>query len=283
MTSSSQKSIVKCLKAVNRQLSRIKQCCNDQPIFKNIERCALLSILIAFIFFVYGYCIKDKYNIKDFQYINQAWQTGSDNGIYSLEYITKNVSTSNNIDLSNAILPRADISGANLEKTNLEGAHLRRANFSDANLSGANLTKANLEETILSGALFEKATLQNANLSWALLFETDLSGANLSGANLNHAHLDGVDLRGANLKGITNWKNNVEPNNSFNRCNIYGVKHAPEGFVEWCKHRGSVEIKTNEEWNKFKNRLNPAPDFLKKPDPKLFIDGDFEFENSSTH
>ncbi len=86
LTTSSQNFIVKYLKAANHKLSHIKQCCYDQPIFGIIQRCAHLSIIIAFILFLYGYCITDKYSIKDFQHINQAWQTGSYDRIFALEY-----------------------------------------------------------------------------------------------------------------------------------------------------------------------------------------------------
>jgi len=84
---------------------------------------------------------------------------------------------------------RANLSGANLYRTNLSGANLSRANLSRANLYGANLSGANLSWANLSGA-----DLSGADLSWANLSGADLSGANLSRANLYKANLSGTTL-----------------------------------------------------------------------------------------
>jgi hypothetical protein len=126
------------------------------------------------------------------------------------------------IDLSGAILVRANLSGADFYETNLSGAILREASLSRAdlfaaNLSGANLNTANLSgaklfETNLSGAVLSRranlfrAEFYDANLSGANLNTADLSGANLWDTNLSSANLWGANLSGANLSGA-NLKN----------------------------------------------------------------------------
>ncbi len=67
-----------------------------------------------------------------------------------------------------------------------------RADLSCANLSGANLSRADLSRADLSGANLSRAYLSGANLSRANLY-----GANLSGADLSRAYLSGADLSGA--------------------------------------------------------------------------------------
>ena len=68
-------------------------------------------------------------------------------------------------------------------------------------------------------------------------------------ANLKGAYLQGADLRAANLKraelqDIRNWREikNIE------YANIYGVTNSPEGFIEWAKEHGAVEVENYDEW-----------------------------------
>ena len=112
------------------------------------------------------------------------------------------------IDLSGAVLPRAnlghaDFSGADLEGTNFTGANLVMAFFVEANLSEAVLkdaalafsdfTDANLSKADLSGARLNKARFRGVDLSTASLHGADLRGADFSDArNLSWQHvLDG--------------------------------------------------------------------------------------------
>jgi uncharacterized protein YjbI with pentapeptide repeats len=130
------------------------------------------------------------------------------------------------LDLSGAILKRADLQGVHLEGANLVGAHLVGGNLSrahlakarlgeahlegsalveahlaGANLTGAHLEKANLRRAHLTGADFEAAHLQEAELQSADLEGANLTGAHLQGADLRRAHLEGADLVGAHLEG----------------------------------------------------------------------------------
>ena len=93
------------------------------------------------------------------------------------------------VNLQEAILFEADLSGADL----------RRANLRHADLRGADLTRANLEEASLNGAILTDACLYSANLSGALLMEANLHGVNLCAADLTGADLSGATLGRATL------------------------------------------------------------------------------------
>ena len=54
------------------------------------------------------------------------------------------------------------------------------------------------------------------------------------------------DLRNSNLTDIKGWRRIK----SIEFANIYGVKNAPKGFVEWAKGHGAVSIEDNEEWKR---------------------------------
>ena len=87
-------------------------------------------------------------------------------------------------DLSRAVLPRANLRGADLSRANLYGADLSGADLSRADLRWSDLCGANLRETNLSGA-----DLSRANLCWGALPQANLRGADLRGADLSRANL----------------------------------------------------------------------------------------------
>jgi len=90
----------------------------------------------------------------------------------------------NGADLSDAIIPRANLAGANLT-----GAHLPRAVLFGANLDGANLFGANLAGAYLSGAYLSGANLSRANLSGA-----KLAGAHGVNKYIKSMHIDGYSI-----------------------------------------------------------------------------------------
>jgi Pentapeptide repeats (8 copies) len=104
----------------------------------------------------------------------------------------------NVINLSEADLSGADISGANLTE-----AQLIRTNFSRANLNGVVLTKATLI----------RANLRDTTLIGATLWGADLRDADLSGADLENAALSGVNLNGATYTeeqlSKARWNDNI--------------------------------------------------------------------------
>jgi hypothetical protein len=89
--------------------------------------------------------------------------------------------------------------------------NLVQANLSEANLTGTNLIKAALQYASLSGA-----NLQNANLSGANLQNANLKGANLQNANLSGANLQGSNLSEANLQNANLSETNLQKANLFN-------------------------------------------------------------------
>lgn len=162
-------------------------------------------------------------------------------------------------DLTGANLEEADLTGptfveANLKSANLTQAVLRFADLAGASLRDANLTKADLEEANLTqavlshadltGADLMEANLTGADLGFADLTEAQLFEANLTGADLSYADLTEANLVGANLSNIVNWQDI----RSIRLANIYDVKNPPEGFREWMKIAGAVEIESPGEW-----------------------------------
>ena len=150
-------------------------------------------------------------------------------------------------DLSGAILFGADLISANLSGVNLSGADLSVADLSGAILFGADLISANLFDADLSGAYLSGASLFDAylsvaDLSGAILFDANLSGAdlsgaslfdaNLSGAILSGADLSGADLSGADLSGALNLKSSQFDENT---CGDSNTK-LPKGLtIEFCE------------------------------------------------
>jgi len=124
--------------------------------------------------------------------------------------------------------------GAFLQGIRLDKARLLRANFSVADvregrLLGADLTDADLRSTNFRGGSLSQAILQGANLE-----NSDLTGADLSGAELAGASLAGADLSHAELRDIR-WEHLARVKNT----NIFGVKDAPAGFVDWAMKHGA--------------------------------------------
>lgn len=93
----------------------------------------------------------------------------------------------NGADLSGALFPGAELSQAKLCR-----AVLIRANLSGANLSEADATNADFHEACLMQTNLDNACLQDADLRDADLTESRLVGANVMGANLQGAKMEGV-------------------------------------------------------------------------------------------
>lgn len=99
------------------------------------------------------------------------------------------------IDLSRAVLIRAQLSGAGLDEARLEGA-----NLDSANLEGARLREAHLE-----GASLKEANLGGADLRGAFLGKTTkLEGVQLYSRRLGSVSLGDVDWGNVNL-GVIDW------------------------------------------------------------------------------
>jgi len=136
------------------------------------------------------------------------------------------------VNLLRANLAEADLRNAEMPGANLENASLRSANFRDAKMRGASLRGSGLE-----GADFTGADLRDADLTEVKLTKADLVGADLTGASL-----EGADLVKADLEGVKWGKLR-----SVKGMNVYRVKRAPAGFVEWALGHGAVEMEVKEE------------------------------------
>jgi uncharacterized protein YjbI with pentapeptide repeats len=110
-----------------------------------------------------------------------------------------------------AILARADLTGANLIVANLNRAALGSANLTGAELGVADLHGADLSDTNLTGAELNYADLTSANLSGANLSGADLRGVDLAGADFEPTSLPEVRViaTGLNLELMT-YKDNPD-------------------------------------------------------------------------
>lgn len=187
------------------------------------------SVLIAVIF----YFSESSDRVKQRHY--QAWQVintsqgkgGSGGRIEALQ----------ELNADRVKLVGVDVSGAFLQGIQLDRARLTRSNFSaadvrDGKLVAADLANANLQSANFRGGNFSQAILSGANLDETDLTGTDFTGAELGGASFADADLSRADLRGIRWEHIANVKN----------ANIFGVKNAPQGFVEWALKHGAQNV-----------------------------------------
>ena len=113
------------------------------------------------------------------------------------------------MDLRTVRLAHTELSHANLEGADLSRHMNLEFPTRNQDLVRMNLFQANLRNAILSGINWEGIILYRANLEGADLFSTYLSGANLSsanlrGANLAYANLHDADLSFADMQGVQN-------------------------------------------------------------------------------
>jgi len=184
------------------------------------------SVLIAVIF----YFSESGDRVKQRHY--QAWQVmntsqgkgGSGGRIEALQ----------ELNADGVALVGVDVSGAFLQGIRLEKARLARANFNAADARDGNFQAADFTNADLRSANFRKSNLTQASFRGANLDESDLSGAELAGADLSDASFARADLSNADLRDVR-WEH-IE---DLEKANIYGVKNAPQGFVEWALQHGA--------------------------------------------
>lgn len=131
-------------------------------------------------------------------------------------------------NLSGAELRRSDLWGTILSSAHLGGADLQHANLAGSNLENAVLEQADLSESDLRGALMKDADLSRARLEGADVRGVNLIGADLQYASLRHANLErsslvGANLRGANLEGVNLTRCNLEGAN-LEGANLVGAR-----------------------------------------------------------
>jgi hypothetical protein len=202
-----------------------------------LEYCGTLSILVGVIFYFAG--TRDRREQKHYQ----AWQvintaqgkSGNGGRVDALQDLNSDGIPLVAVDLSgNAFLRNIDLPDADLHRADISGSDMRNAILRHADLSEATLIFTN----------FRGADLDNAKLNDSDLTNADLSDANLVGADLSGTILDKADLRNADLSGIANWKSIK----SIQMANILNCRNAPAGFREWAIASGAGEFATEDEW-----------------------------------
>ena len=202
-----------------------------------LEYLGSFSVLIAVIF----YFAEAPDRVKQRHY--QAWQVintaqgkgGSGGRIEALQELNADSISLTGVDLSNAFLQGVQLRKARLSRANLNAADARESTLDDSDLNFADLRSANFR-----GSHLRKVSLKEADLS-----DADLNGADLRDSDLDGAKLDGADLRSADLNRVS-WKGLKGAKGA----DVFGVKNAPPGFLDWALHNGAVQAETDDAWRK---------------------------------
>jgi Pentapeptide repeats (8 copies) len=201
-------------------------------VLEYVER---LGILVAIIFYFAesGNRTKQRH-YQAWQVINTAQGKGGSGGrVEALQELLEDKVSLVGLDVSDAYLFRVRLDRALLDRSNFHGVDARGSSFAGAKMEFADLTSANVR-----GGDFAKADLRNADLK-----DADLKGANLTEADLGEADLSRVDLRNTDLTGVK-WKDI----RGIKLANVYGVRNAPDGFIDWALRQGAVAIETDTDW-----------------------------------
>jgi hypothetical protein len=185
------------------------------------------SILVVVIFYFSesGDRLKQKH-YQAWQVINTAQGKGGSGGrIEALQELDGDGIPLVGVDVSGAFLQGVRLPGARLLRADLNAVDARNSDVRAADLTGANLRSGNFRESNLGGT----------NLKDADLGEADLCSANLNGAVLDGATLDAADLENTDLSKVQ-WRNI----RSLKGANIWQVRNAPDGFVQWATQHGAV-------------------------------------------
>jgi hypothetical protein len=209
-------------------------------VLEYVER---LGILVAIIFyFADGPNRTKQKHYQAWQVINTAQGKGGSGGrLEALEELHEDKVSLVGVDVSDAYLFGVRLDKARLDRSNFHGADARGGSFEKAKLEFADFTSANVRK-----GNFSKADLKNTVLN-----DADLNGASLAEADLGETELNRTDLRNADLSRIK-WKEI----RAIKLANIYGVRNAPEGFIDWALSQGAVAIAADSDWNA---KLNAEP------------------------
>ncbi len=192
-----------------------------------LEYLGSFSVLVAVIFYFSesGDRIKQRH-YQAWQVINTAQGKGGSGGrIEALQELNADKVPLVGVDVSSAFLQGLKLERANLLRADFSAADLRNSDLKSADFTSADLHSANFRGSDLDAASFQDANLKDA----------DLTGSNLSGAKFNNADLSDADLSFADLRNVE-WQHLK----SITAANIYSVKNAPDGFVEWALKHGAI-------------------------------------------
>lgn len=205
-----------------------------------LEYLSTFSVLVAVIFYFAG--SGDRTRQKHYAawtVINSSQGKGGSGGrIEALEELNHDRVALTGLDASMAFLQGVRLPNAMLGRCSFEAADLRQSVLRSSDMTFCNLRSAN----------FRNADLDHARLVDADLSEADLTGTDLSSANLERADLSDADLRSANLSGAR-WRDI----SSLRDANVFSVRNAPDGFLQFALAHGAVSAETDEQWTAFQN------------------------------
>jgi uncharacterized protein YjbI with pentapeptide repeats len=199
-----------------------------------LEYMGSLSILVAVFFYFHDADNRVKQrHYQAWQVINTAQGKGGSGG---------RIEALQELNTDGVALVGVDVSGAFLQGVHLGKARLLRSDFSAADARNSDFKAADLEDANLHSANFRQADFRRASLAGAQIDEADLEGADLTDADLSGAVLDNADLCYASFHNA-NWKNI----RSIKGADLYGIREAPPGFLEWALKQGAVQVKKDED------------------------------------
>jgi hypothetical protein len=212
-------------------------------VLEYVER---LGILVAIIFYFVDSGNRTKQrHYQAWQVINTAQGKGGSGGrVEALQELLED----------NVSLVGLDVSDAYLFGVKLNRARLDRSNFHDTDARDASFQKAKMEFADFTSANLRRGNLAKADLRHADLKDSDLSGANLAETDLGETDLSRADLRDTDLSRAK-WKEI----RGIKLANVYGVRNAPDGFIDWALSQGAVAIQTDDDWYVKLNK-EPAED-----------------------
>jgi hypothetical protein len=195
-----------------------------------LEYSSFLSVMFAvLVYFNEAPDRKKQKHYQAWQVINTAQGKGGSGG---------RIEAMQELNMDRIPLVGVEASHAFLQGIRLVKANLVRSDFEAADLRDCVLEKAHMEYSNLKYANFRNGNLRGTFLKDSDLESTDLFEANLSGADLSLTNLKDADLRYADLQGIQ-WQDV----RSVEAANIYGIKHAPAGFLQWALEHGAISKK----------------------------------------
>lgn len=200
-----------------------------------LEYAGRFSVLVAVIFYFAesGQRVKSRH-YQAWQVINTAQGKGGSGGrTDALGELNDDHVPLIGVDVSDAFLQGVRLNGADLRRANFSSADMRDSQLADTNLEAADFVWTNLRNSDLRRAIFRGANFTNA----------DLTGALLSGSDWSDVVLDKAELTDADLQGIFNWQTRT----SVSGANIFGIKNAPPGFVDWAMKNGAISKQSDTE------------------------------------
>jgi len=205
-----------------------------------LEYLSTFSVLVAVLFYFAGSGDRTRQrHYAAWAVINSAQGKGGSGGrIEALEELNRDRVPLIGLDGSMAFLQGVQLSNAMLSRCSFQAADLRQSSLRSSDLSFCNLRSAN----------FRNADFEHAQLGDADLTEADLTGADLGSANLARADFSSADLRSADLSEVR-WKEIA----SMRLANIFGVRNAPDGFVQFALAHGAVAAQSDDEWTALQN------------------------------